>query len=132
MNVSVSQALKLCKDNNHIILDVRTASECAQGFAKGAVCLELTDIEEQATTKLSKLNSYYVMCQAGPRSVMAIEKLKQLGFKKIFQIELGYQAWKHEKLPIEIPEIDNNDLRYQRHHQLAQFQLDTPLRLDVV
>lgn len=121
MNVSVIQALQLTQNNKHIILDVRTASECAQGIPQGAMCLELSAIEDQASVKLSKSKTYYVICQTSQRSVLVIQKLKELGFDKLILINSGFQAWQQEKLPIEIPKLNDNDIRYQRHHQLRGF-----------
>ena len=122
MSVSVVQAFKLCKNNKNIILDVRTTAEITQGIPKGAHCLEVNDIDLKSTKSLSKNNTYYVICQIGKRSLLAIEKLKQIGFKNLIHIEKGFQAWQYENLPTEIPaHIINNDIRYQRHHQLKGF-----------
>lgn len=121
MNVSVNQAAQLSQTKTHIILDVRTSTECSKGIAKNAQCIELMDIDVQTTLKLSKNNTYYIMCQTGQRSKLAIEKLKVLGFKNLLLIKEGYQMWLREKLPIEIPEVNRDDIRYQRHHQLKGF-----------
>ena len=121
MNVSVIQALQLTQDNNHIILDVRTLSECAQGIPQGAMCIELSDIEQQAKQKLFKEITYYVLCQTSQRSAIAITKLQKLGFNNLILINNGFQAWLQEKLPIEMPRLNDNDFRYERHHQLRGF-----------
>jgi len=122
MTVSVVEAFNHCKDNaEHVILDVRTSSEWSLGIPEGATCIELNDIKTSAEIKLSKDNHYYVTCQTSQRSDIAIEQLKALGFSRVYLIKDGYQAWIKQELPIEIPTIENNDLRYQRHYQLKGF-----------
>ena len=121
MNVSVIQALQLSKEKNNIILDVRNASEWSKGIPLGAQCLELNDIEDQAQNQLFKNITYFVICQSGHRSALAIEKLKQQGFENLIHINVGFQAWKDKNLPIEFPILNTKDVRYERHYQLQGF-----------
>ena len=129
MNVSVKKAFQLSQDNNHIILDVRTASEWMQGIPQGALCLELDDIDTQAHQLLSESKTYLVICQTNKRSDLAIQKLKKLRFTKLYHLNEGYQAWEINKLPIEVPQLNNNDIRYQRHHQLKGFGKESQEKL---
>lgn len=122
MTVTTKQAHQNCLNNEQsAILDVRTATEWYRGIPKGAVCLELSDINELAKSKLSKEQTYYVICQTSQRSALAIEQLKELGFIHLFHVSDGFQSWVNQDLPIEIPDIGKTELRYQRHHQLKGF-----------
>jgi len=118
---TVDEALNACQDEECFILDVRTAAECAQGVAKGAICLELNDIKLKALSQLSKNKTYYVMCLSGQRSQQAIDELTQLGFINLMHIEQGYQQWQKQGLPIDKIKISQHDIRYNRHHQLQGF-----------
>ena len=121
-NVTVFQAFQACSDDlRNIILDVRTVTECSQGIAKGSDCLELSDIDSLALDKLSLDVNYYVICQSGQRSLTAIEKLTELGFKNLYHVNEGYKEWLKQKLPIDIPLVNKQDLRYNRHYQLQGF-----------
>lgn len=119
--VSVDEAFNACGNAEAYILDVRTAAECVQGVAKGAICLELNDIKQKALSQLSKNKTYYVMCLSGKRSQQAIEILMQLGFVNLKHIDQGYQQWQIKGLPIEKTNINQHDIRYNRHHQLQGF-----------
>ncbi len=122
MTLEVKQAYQTCHNSEHnILLDVRTASEWKNGIPQGALCLELSDISNLAQSKLSKEQCYYVICQTSQRSALAIKQLKSLGFIHLFHVVDGYQAWLEQDLPIEIPNIDKTELRYQRHYQLKDF-----------
>jgi len=121
MNVSVHQAHKSSKKKNHKILDVRTSSEWLEGIPQNAICLDINDLESTASKKLSKSITYYVICRSGRRSEIAINKLINLGFRLIYHINKGYQAWLKAQLPIDYPKVTDNDVRYARHHQLSGF-----------
>lgn len=120
--LSVTQAFNHCKKNDqHIILDVRTASEWSLGVPLGSTCLELNNIKHSAKSTLSIKKHYYLICQTSQRSMIALEQLIALGFSNVYLIKEGYQEWLKQGLPTEIPTIENNDLRYQRHYQLKGF-----------
>ncbi|MBL4773308.1 MAG: molybdopterin-synthase adenylyltransferase MoeB [Alcanivoracaceae bacterium] len=122
INVTVSQAFQACKKNKqNIILDVRTPSEWTQGIAKGAFCLALSDINELSAKALTKEKNYYVICQSGQRSTLAIQQLLQFGFDNLYHINEGYGEWLKQKLPTEVTTVSKHDLRYQRHYQLQGF-----------
>lgn len=120
-NVTVQNAFQACDNNStHIILDVRTAIECAQGIAKGALCIELSALQEQLQ-QLDKDKHYYVMCQTGIRSASAIQQMMAQGFENLSHIQAGFTDWQAQNLPTEVPSINEEDLRYSRHHQLQGF-----------
>ena len=79
------------------ILDVRTPEEFAGGRIDNA-----TNIDWQgenfvkSTEKLDKNKPVYVYCRSGKRSLKASEKLEELGFKKIYNLDGGYLKWNAE------------------------------------
>jgi len=121
INISNKRVYEKCKKANNRLLDVRTAPEWAQGIAQDSVCLNLADIDTHALEKLDKDKNYYVICQTGQRSLTAIIKLRALGFKKLFNVHEGYVKWKAQDLPIQIPKLNSQAIRYSRHHQLQGF-----------
>ena len=48
---------------------------------------------------LSKETPIFVYCAAGKRSAKAAEILEEKGFKKVYQLKGGLNAWKEAKLP---------------------------------
>ena len=120
-NVTVEEAFAACQKTNHLILDVRAHQEWFQGVASGSVLLSLNELQAKAISQLDKNTSYYVICQIGERSKKAIEILNQLGFNKLFHIFQGFGEWQKQKLPIEHPQINPDEVRYSRHYMLQGF-----------
>ena len=78
-----------------IILDVRTPSEYNAGHIDGAtnVNYNASDFVEQLN-KLDKTDVYLLYCASGNRSSKALNKMKELGFTKIYHLKKGYNSWK--------------------------------------
>ena len=83
-------------DNEHfIILDVRTPSEYNAGHIDDAtnVNYNASDFVQQLN-KLDKKDMYLLYCASGNRSSKALNKMKELGFTKIYHLKKGYSGWK--------------------------------------
>lgn len=79
------------------LLDVRTPEEFAEGHIKNAQNINwLGDQFIQDAEKLDKDKAVYVYCRSGKRSLKASEKLAELGFKKIYNLDGGYLKWSTE------------------------------------
>ncbi|MEY4289324.1 MAG: hypothetical protein RLZZ30_1412 [Bacteroidota bacterium] len=94
--VSQAEFKKLMKDPTAQILDVRTANEVAQGKINGSMNIDYFSPTFVATAskKLDKTKPVLVYCAAGGRSASAAKDLKKAGFKKVYDLEGGYDAWK--------------------------------------
>lgn len=96
VSVTTTDLENAIENENIQLLDVRTPKEFNNGHIQGATNLNIKDINsfEAGTVKLDKEKSIYVYCKAGVRSKKASEKLKELGFKLIFDYSEGYNGWK--------------------------------------
>ena len=94
--VSQADFKKLMKDKNAQIVDVRTANEVLQGKIQGSINIDYfkTNFKEIAVSKLDKSKPVLVYCAAGGRSASAAKDLKKAGFKKVYDLEGGYDNWK--------------------------------------
>lgn len=94
--VSQTEFKKLMKDPSAQIVDVRTANEVAQGKINGSMNIDYFSPTFVATAqkKLDKTKPVLVYCAAGGRSASAAKDLKKAGFKKVYDLEGGYDAWK--------------------------------------
>ncbi len=82
---------------NPQILDVRTPEEFAEGHIDHAENINwLGENFVKNTEKLDKSKPVYVYCRSGKRSQKASEKLSELGFKNIYNLEGGYVKWNEE------------------------------------
>lgn len=94
--VSQTEFKKLMKDPSAQIVDVRTSKEVAEGKITGSINLDYfsSTFVTSATNKLDKTKPVLVYCAAGGRSASAAKDLKKAGFKKVYDLEGGYDAWK--------------------------------------
>ncbi len=128
--VTVQKAHEMCgKYSDHEIIDVRTVIECSKGMAKGAQNLSLEEIPIKAKSILDYSKKYFVMCQSGYRSKLAINELSSLGFTELFHVDKGYQEWLLLGLPVCMLDINEADVRYARHIQLSGFGKDAQKKL---
>ena len=72
------------------IIDVRTNFEWSRGHYKGAKHLPTSSITAKSLAGLSKNEGILVYCNTGQRARMAAEKIRSLGFRKVYYIEDGY------------------------------------------
>jgi hypothetical protein len=84
------------KDPSAQIVDVRTSKEVAQGKIQGSVNIDYFSptFVASALNKLDKTKPVLVYCAAGGRSASAAKDLKKAGFKKVYDLEGGYDSWK--------------------------------------
>jgi len=85
---------------NAILLDVRTEAEVKEGALPNAQNIVYDDSFGDRVGTLSKEIPVFVYCAAGKRSAKAAEILKEKGFKEVYQLKGGLDAWKEAKLPL--------------------------------
>ncbi len=94
-DVKVQKFEELVKGGKGIILDVRTAKEFAEGHLDGAVNIDYFDPAfNEKVAKLDKTKPVYVYCHSGGRSAKAMKIMNGAGFKSIYNLVGGYNAWK--------------------------------------
>lgn len=78
------------------LLDVRTPGEYAGGHIKNTLLANWNDKEEfnRRISFIDKNKPVYVYCLAGGRSAAAADKMRGMGFKNVFELEGGINAWK--------------------------------------
>lgn len=90
--------IQLEKDENAVILDVRTEDEYNDGIIASAINI---DIHQGATfvaemEALDKNKNYFVYCRSGARSAKACEIMNELGIENAFNLTGGILAWNGE------------------------------------
>lgn len=86
---------QLEKDNNSVVLDVRTQDEVEEGIIPNAIHIDIYQgqgfIDE--LEKLDKTKNYYVYCKSGGRSGQACAIMNQLGFNSAYNLKGGFMEW---------------------------------------
>ena len=84
------------KNDDYIILDVRTIDEYNAGHIPNAICIPNESIGSDIGSKLpNKEQLILVYCRSGNRSKQAVEKLKDLGYTNVIEFG-GIVDWKGE------------------------------------
>ena len=85
---------KIATTPNPQILDVRTPEEFSSDHIDKAVNVNwLGDNFVAEAEKLDKTKPVFVYCKSGGRSQSAVQKLEELGFTNIYQLQGGILKW---------------------------------------
>lgn len=83
------------------IVDVRTKEEWKEeGHIKGALLMPIKELDGHMK-HLDKDAEIILHCKAGVRSAKGADKLSAAGFKKVYNMTGGMDAWKARKFPVE-------------------------------
>lgn len=100
-NTDVQGFAELIADSSVVILDVRTASEFAEGHIQGAILIDQgqPDFMEKVKATLPTDKTIAVYCRSGRRSANAAGKLGDIGYKCV-NLKGGIIAWKEAGKPV--------------------------------
>ena len=95
--ITMQQAVEMMeKEENYIILDVRTHEEFAAGHIPGAIVIPNETIGTKEIAQLpDKDQLIMVYCRSGNRSKQASDKLVKLGYTNIIEFG-GINSWPGE------------------------------------
>ncbi len=102
-NISIDAFEKGIKENNVQLLDVRTAGEYTDGHLAQSLQADWNNKAEfvERVKALDKSIPVYTYCLSGGRSNAAMEWLKANGFKTVYNMKGGINAWKQASKPVE-------------------------------
>ena len=100
-NADVNEFAELVADTNVVVLDVRTASEFAEGHLERAINIDYRqdDFVEKAKATLPLDKKIAVYCRSGRRSAGAAGILGDDGYKLV-NLKGGIIAWKEANRPV--------------------------------
>lgn len=83
------------KDENAVILDVRTPEEYEQGIIPNAINIDIYKGQGfiYLLEELDKTKNYYVYCHAGSRSAKGCEIMSEMGFQESYNLIGGISTW---------------------------------------
>lgn len=83
------------------LVDVRTPAEFQSGYLRDALLIDMFSAEfESRLETLNKDQPIAVYCAVGQRSFQVFELLQEKGFKEVYHLAGGLQAWQSEGKPI--------------------------------
>ena len=84
------------------------------------------DFADKAAT-LDKGKPVFVYCMSGPRSSAAAEKLQEMGFKNVYEMQGGMMKWRNANLP-EIKSSTSTGMSLVQYKELLKSE--TPVLVD--
>jgi len=85
-----------------VLLDVRTPEELQKGYLKGALNFDFKSPQFNILIEgLDKEKPYLVYCASGVRSGKAADIMREKGFREVYTLEGGLNAWKGEGFGID-------------------------------
>ena len=84
-----------------VLLDVRTPEEFTAGHLSNALNIDYKNenFENQLKT-LDTTKTYFIYCKGGVRSEKAADVMKEMGFKQVYNLDGGIDAWQEKGLPV--------------------------------
>jgi adenylyltransferase/sulfurtransferase len=118
--ISLKEAYELLKNQREsvVFLDVREPDEYTQGAIPGARYIPRSYLELRLEREIpDKDTPVIVYCASGTRSLIAAKAIKELGYKKVYNLEGGFQGWKNGGYPWVQQKLLNRvrSPRYSRH-----------------
>lgn len=84
-----------------VVLDVRTPGEYAEGYIPGAMLADfMGDDFADRVSELDKRKTYLVYCHSGGRSSEASDKMAEMGFQHVYNLEGGISGWQQQGFEI--------------------------------
>lgn len=86
--ITWKEAMEKRKQENVILLDVRSTQEYEEGHVDGAICVPHYELAYKAGNVLDKKEQTIIMyCQTGARSKKAYRILKKIGYTNLYYIK---------------------------------------------
>ena len=100
-NLGAADFQKKTQESGVVILDVRSAGEFYTGHIEGAINIDVEGMTfDGDIAQLDKSKTYAVYCHSGRRSGIAVGKMADAGFTKLFNLDGGIQVWQAAGLPL--------------------------------
>jgi rhodanese-related sulfurtransferase len=98
--LSVAEAKAKIDNDNVQVIDARTPGEFAGGHVPGAINIPHMSVVARKDD-LAVDKELVFICQMGQRSALAAEFAAAIGFKELYNVEGGTEAWIKAGYPVE-------------------------------
>jgi len=100
-NLSVNTFAEKMKElPDELLLDVRTPEEFAKGHLIDSKNINWKDTNfANRVEQMDKSKPVFVYCLSGMRSAAAAKKMREMGFKEVYELDGGIVKWRAANLP---------------------------------
>lgn len=116
--IDAVSACRLADSGDVVWIDVREREEWEAGTVPGAVHVPRGSLESRIESVVPDRERPLVLyCASGNRSALAARTLQELGYRSVRSLAGGFNDWKRNGNPFEIPKIftETQRRRYSRH-----------------
>lgn len=95
INISPTVLKEKMKKGTGVLVDVRRPDEVEKGMIDPSAMhydFHADDFNENIAS-LDKKETYYIYCHSGGRSGKTVELMKEMGFKKVYNVDGGITKW---------------------------------------
>jgi len=131
VRIDVYEALRR-QHGGAVLLDVREASEWAQGSPPDAMQLARSRLELEIEQQLpDRQREILLLCAAGSRALLCADTLARMGYQRLAVVDGGMRAWSAAQLPVLVPQTPDAawTRRYARQIVLPEVGLEGQRRL---
>ncbi|GAB5098281.1 rhodanese-like domain-containing protein [Caballeronia sp. LP006] len=99
--ISAAEAVTLINRRNAVVVDLRPASEFAQGHLPSARNIEQTELQAKiGQIAKNKGNPVVLVCQTGQQSQRASRAVSEAGYAEVHVLQGGVDAWQKAGMPV--------------------------------
>lgn len=85
---------KIINNEEITLIDVRNKNELLSGIIPNSIHINILNSSfKSKINKLDQSKTYIVYCRSGIRSARACQIMEKLGFKDVYNLKGGIQAW---------------------------------------
>ena len=100
-DVTPTEAKAMIDKGSVVVVDVRTDGEWNAGHLKDALHIDISSSDfEKKIKAIEKNKTVVVYCAVGGRSSRAASSMTKMGFKKVYNMDGGYNGWSALKYPV--------------------------------
>ena len=119
--VTPEKAREMIRGQEAVLLDVRQPEEYLEGHIPGARLCPLPELEQRASEQFKdKTQPFIIYCRSGRRSILAAQKLEQLGYEVLYDLG-GILDWPYtvvtltDEVILEMSAFDHGDAKRIQH-----------------
>ena len=90
-NINIYELKRLIKNEEILLIDTREANEYKKRRIAGAINIEVDNVDRILNICPDKNKQIVVYCSKGIRSVVVAERLDELGYSEIYNLEEGIE-----------------------------------------
>ena len=99
-SVSAPEFSELAKEGKFTIIDIRTSREFQEGHIGGAINIDFYDNSFEQVISAYKTRPVLIYARSSAQSKQAMDKLKSLNFKEVYELNNGLIEWRRANLPL--------------------------------